>query len=359
MPVHRPLSRRGFLRWSAFTGAAALLSACGRAPLSEAPLLNLHNWPEYVSPETLSGFRRETGIFINETIFGSNEELMRSLAENLPGTYDLIVPTDWAVRRMIDAGHLLKLDYALLPNAKNLQSSFRTGRAHDAQGDYSVTKDWGTTGIIVHPEAVTEPVTTWADFWALAPKYSGRVVVVEAQDEVLGAALKVLGYSVNDSDPAHLAQAEARLMELRPHIGLSSDYFKMFQQGIAVLGLGWNGDAFLIREKYATPVQYIIPEEGALLWEDNWCLPASALHVQNAHVFINYVLRPEIAAVEAAYSGYATVVEPALALLDESVRADLSLYPPPAVMNRLERLSPKSPEEQQRRDAIWVRFVAG
>ncbi len=354
-----PSSRRSFLKWSALGLGAAALPACGAAPGREAPVLNLYNWPEYVNPQTLTNFRRETDIFVNQTIFESNEALLTQLLNSAPGAYDLITPSDYMVRQMIERGLLRKLDPALVPNVQNVQAAFRTGRAHDPNGEYSVTKNWGTTGIIYRPDVVTEPVRSWADLWALAPRYSGRVVVVEAQDEVIGAALKLLGYSYNEADPARLAEAERKLMELRPHVGLSSEYFAMFQEEVVVMGLGWNGDAFVIAQEYQTPVSYIIPTEGALLWEDNWCVPAGALHPSNAMRFINYVLQPEAAALESAYIGYATVVEPALPLLDNAIRNDPSLYPPPEVMARLERLTPMSAETFNLREAIWTRFRAG
>lgn len=352
-------SRRSFLKLSALTGAAAALAACQPAVLQEAPLLNLHNWPEYLNPETARQFWNETDIFINQTIFESNEELLTDLKNNLPGTYDLITPTDHAVRRLIEQGGVLKLDPAQLPNLSNVQATFRIGRAHDPRGEYSVTKNWGTTGLIYRPDVVSKPPASWADFWTLAREHSGRVVVAEAQDELIGAALKLLGYSINETDPGRLAEAERRMLELRPHVGVSSEYFSMFQEGLVVLGLGWNGDAFVIRQEYETPVSYALPSEGSLLWEDDWCLPATALHPRNAHAFINFVLQPEIAALESSYLGYATVVEPALPLLDPAVRNDPSLYPPAEAMSRLERLNTFDADTLRRRTEIWERFLAG
>lgn len=353
------LSRRSFLKLGGLAPGALALAACQGTPTPEAPLLNLHNWPEYINPQTLEDFRRDTGIFVNQTIFGSNEELLEQLTGASAGPYDLIAPTDYMVRTLIERGLVSALNHELLPNLQNVQAAFRSGRSHDPQGRYSVTKNWGTTGLIVRGDRVPEPVTSWADLWDLAPKYSGRIVVVEARDEVLGAALKLLGYSFSDSEPAHLAEAQARLLALRPHVGLSSDYFKMFRDGVVVLGIGWNGDAFIIRQEYQTPVSYVIPAEGSLLWEDDWCVPAAALHSRNAHLFINYLLQPEVAAQEARYLGYATVVEPALPLLDDALRTDPNLYPPPDVMRRLERLEPLDAEAIERREAVWAAFIAG
>ncbi|MDW8327953.1 MAG: substrate-binding domain-containing protein, partial [Anaerolineales bacterium] len=128
-------SRRSFLKLGVLSGAAAALATCQRAPLREAPLLNLHNWPEYLNPETAKRFWRETDIFINQTIFESNEELLADLKNSSPGAFDLITPSDYMVRHLIEQGLLLKLDPAQLPNLRNVQAAFRSGRAHDPLGE--------------------------------------------------------------------------------------------------------------------------------------------------------------------------------------------------------------------------------
>jgi len=341
-------------------GGAAALAACESEPMPEAPLLNLHNWTDYVNPETLDGFRKETSIFVYQTIYGSNEELRANIKENPPGTYDVVVPSDFAIREMIDEGLLLRLDHAQLPNLPNLEPGFRTGRDHDPNSDYSISKDWGVTGVISRPELAPEPVTSWADLWALAPKYSGRIVVVESRDDVINATLKLLGYSINDADPARMAEAGRKLMELRPHVGgITSDYYSTFQEGAAVLGIGWNGDAYQLQTAYQTPVQFVIPAEGSFIWEDNWCIAATALHPRNAHAFINYLLRPEVALVEFNYIGYGTAVAGVAQFLPESIRTNPTLYPPANVLNRLERSGRRTADDLQRRDGIWNTFVAG
>jgi spermidine/putrescine-binding protein len=254
---------------------------------------------------------------------------------------------------------LQRLDLTLIPNFAGIQERFRVGRAHDPNSEYSVTKDWGTTGILWQPDRVVEAPQSWADFWALAPQYSGQIVVVEARDEVIAAALKLLGYSLNDQDPAHLAEAGEKLMELRPHVVIVTDYFEMFRQGTIVMGLGWSGDAALLSEALGVETSYTNPAEGSMLWEDDWCIPSLAPHPRNAHTFINYVLQPEVAAAECAYLAYATVVEAALPLLDTSTRNNPTIYPPPDVMSRLELASPATGEALRLRESIWAAFVEG
>lgn len=354
-------SRRQFLHWSALTGAGAVLAACQAEPTPEAPVLNLLNWPEYLSPETIDGFQTETGIFINETVFESNEELVELLTGSPIGAFDLIVPTDHTVDKLIRQQALLPLDRTQLTNLNNLDPGFLSGRAYDPESQFSITKSWGTTGLMYRADIISTPPNSWAEFWALVPQHSGRVIMVEERDEVLGIALKLLGYPLNATDAAQINEAAQKLMDLRPHIGLSSDYFTMFRDAVVVMGLGWNGDAFLIRTEYETPVNFTTPQEGGILWEDDWCIPANALHSRNAHRLINYVLRPEVAAAESNYTGYGTVVPRALPLVDESIRNDPGLNPPPDVRQRLERVALIEPnsEADQVRQAVWDKFVVG
>jgi len=354
-------SRRQFLQWSTLIGAGAALAACQTEPTPEAPVLNLLNWPEYLSPDTIDGFQTETGIFINETIFESNEELIELLTDSPLGTFDLIVPTDHAVDKLIREQALLQLDRAQLTNLNNLDPVFLNDRAYDPGSQFSITKSWGTTGLMYRADIIPTPPASWAEFWALVPQHSGRVIMVEERDEVLGIALRLLGYSANSVEVAQINEAAQKLMEIRPHIGLSSDYFTMFRDAVVVMGLGWNGDAFLIRTEYETPVSFTIPREGGILWEDDWCVPRNALHSRNAHRFINYVLRPEVAAAEANYTGYGTVVPAALPLIDEAIQNDAGLNPSLEVRQRLERIALIEPgsEADLARQAAWERFVAG
>jgi len=354
----RRFSRRDFLKLTALTSAAAF-TACQPAEPPEASALNLHNWPTYVNPDTLTGFSATTNILIHATEFGSNEELHDHLISNSAGAYDIVVPSDYMVRQLVQEKLLRPLDLSLLPNFSNIQESFRTGRKHDPKSEYSIAKNWGTTGIIWNPEVFTEPITSWADFWAQAPLHSGKITVVEARDEVLGAALKLLGYSLNDQDLQHLDEAGKKLMEIRPHLTARTDYFDMFADKTVVMGLGWNGDAFIISNEKKAPVRYTIPSEGSLLWEDDWCIPANAAHPKNAHAFINYLLQPNIAAQEASFIGYATVVSDALPLLDASLRNDPTLYPPTEIMRKLEQNEPPTADSLKKREDIWAAFLAG
>ncbi len=350
------LSRRSFLKGSAITAAAFALAACRAEEASEAPVLNLYNWVDYINPDTLTGFTRATGLRTSLATFESNEEMVAAL-DNNPGQYDLVSPSDDTVRRLIRDKKLQSLDKSLLPNFNNISERFRVGRPYDPNSDYSVTKDWGTTGLVWRPDSVAETFASWADFWAIAPRYSGKITVIDSQDEVIGIALKLLGYSLNDGEAGHLSQARDQLMELKPHVVVTSDYIDKFADRTVVLAIGWNGDAAQINANLDTPVNYVIPAEGSILWADNWCIPQTALHPKNAHAFINYLLQPEVAAAEAAYIGYATVVTEALPLLDPAVQNDPMIYPPEDSMARLETQSIPDASAAQRAE-IWAEFAA-
>lgn len=344
--------RRAFLKASAAAMAATLV-AC-QPEMEEAPILNLYSWPDYENPDTLTGFTQATGISVYTAIFESNEEMLEHVLSR-PGEYDLVVPSSDTVSRMIKDNRLMKLDKGQLPNFNNLSEQFRSGRAYDPTSDYSIVKTWGTTGILWRPDVVTETFTRWADFWAAAPKYAGQIILIDSRDEVIGIALKLLGYSINDGEPAHLSAARDKLMELKPHVVVTSDYIEKVEAHTVSLVVGWNGDAAQIRAN-GTPIEYIIPEEGSVLWTDNWCIPASALHPNNAHAFINYLLDPHIAAVESAYIGYATVVAEAIPLLDPALQNDPLIYPPESILALLETQAIPEASLAQR-DELWAEFT--
>jgi spermidine/putrescine-binding protein len=200
---------------------------------------------------------------------------------------------------------------------------------------------------------VSESPQSWADFWALAEKYSGRVTVLDSPGEVIGAALKMRGHSYNATDAESLAQAQADLLRLKPHLrAFETNYRPLVAGGEACLALGWNGDAAALNAQ-GVPVQYVVPSEGSQIWEDDWAIAAAASHPEAAHAFLNFVLRPEVAAQEARYTGYATGNRSALALLDERVRHDPSIYPPDSVLQKLEAGMPLGVEGQARRAEVW------
>lgn len=315
--------------------------------------ITLLTWPDYVSPETLRGFKDAFGIEVRTEIVPSAVELLERMKGSGPAP-DVLCPPDYAVRELNAENRLQPLDHALLPNQAHLEPRFLRGRAHDPESHVSVIKDWGTTGFMYRADVMQESPTSWADFWSLAEKYSGRVTVLDSPGEVIGAALKMRGHSYNSSSSDLLEGARSDLLELAPHLlAFDTNYKPLLASGAACLSLGWSGDAAALIAQ-DQPIKYIVPAEGSQIWEDDWAIAAGAPNLAAAHAFLNYVLRPEVAAQEATYTRYATGNKTALDLLDESLRNDPATYPARDVLDKLESGMPIDTEGQKRRESLWA-----
>ena len=314
--------------------------------------LSLLTWPDYINPLTLEGFEKEFGVKVRLEIVPSAVELIERMQAKGPDV-DVLVPPDYAVRELSAQGHLLTLDHSNLPNLEHLDSRFYHGRSHDPESRVSVIKDWGTTGFMYRTDMIYETLRSWEDFWRLAEKLSGCATVLDSPGEVIGAALKMRGQSYNASSPDLLAEALEDLLNLRPHLlAFETNYKPLIATGRACLALGWNGDAATLRAQ-GVPVQYVIPSEGSQIWEDDWAIAADAPNPELAHAFLNYVLRPEIAAQEAGYTRYATSNHSAMALLDDEMRNDPSIYPSQELIAKLEAGMPIDAEGRKRRAELW------
>src|SRR5262249_37185633 len=219
-------------------------------------------------------------------------------------------------------------------------------------------KDWGTTGFMVRSDIVKETPSSWSDFWDLAERYSGHVTVLDSPGEVIGAALKRRGHSYNAVDGPALEQAERDLLALKPHLlTFETNYRPLLTSGAAYLSLGWNGDAAALRAA-GIAINYVIPSEGSQIWEVDWAIAAHAPHPDSAYLFLDFVQRPEIAAQESRYTGYATGNQAAYAMLDEQMRHDQSIYPRPETLRALEPGLPLNANDSARRLQLWARLRA-
>ena len=314
--------------------------------------LTLLTWPDYINPQTLQQFEVEFGVKVHLEIVPSAVELVERMQTPDPGI-DVLVPPDYAVRELKAQDRLLTIDPARLPNLEHLEPRFYRGRAHDPTSRVSVIKDWGTTGFMYRTDKVEESPESWADFWRVAETVSGCVTILDSPGEVIGAALKLRGHSYNASTPDELAEAREDLLKLKPSLfAFETNYKPLLISGDAYLSLGWNGDAVALILQ-GTPIRYVVPNEGSQLWEDDWAISAKTSSPELAHAFLNFVLRPEIAAQEAHYTRYATGNHSAWLLLDEDMRNDPSIYPPQELLTKLESGMPIDPAGQQRRDELW------
>ncbi len=317
--------------------------------------LTLLTWPDYINPLTLEQFESEYQAEVNLEIVPSAVELIERMKSDGPMP-DVLCPPDYAVRELGAEGRLAELDHAKLPNLEHLEKRFQFGRPHDAESRVSIVKDWGTTGFMYRTDMIYEEPKSWADFWRLSEKFSGHVTVLDSPGEVIGAALKMRGHSYNDSSPDVLAAARDDLLNLKPHLlAFETNYKPLLSSGEACLSLGWNGDAAALIAQ-GVPTKYVVPSEGSQIWEDDWAIAAGAPNAELAHIFLNFLLRPEIAAQEARYTRYATGNRAALELLDDEMRNDTSTYPAEEILQKLEAGMPLDDDEQKRRTEVWKQF---
>jgi len=323
--------------------------------------LTILTWPDYINPQTLQQFESEFGVAVQLDIVPSAVELVERmqiadavLSVSKGRGVDVLVPPDYAVRELNARSRLSILDHSLLPNLRHLDPRFLTGRPHDPESRVSIIKDWGTTGFMFRSDMIDESPQSWADFWNLASRYSGHVTVLDSPGEVIGAALKMHGFSYNSMTPDSLAIARDGLLALKPHLlAFETNYKPLLASGDAYVALGWNGDAAALIAQ-GVPIKYVVPSEGSQIWEDDWAIAADAPNPDLSYTFLNFVMRPEIAAQEARYTRYATGNRSALELLDGEIRNDPSTYPSEEMIRNLEAGMPLDEVGQRMREELWL-----
>jgi putrescine transport system substrate-binding protein len=358
----------------ASTGEAAKPAAAAPKASAEEKILNVYNWSDYIEPKVLEDFQKETGIKVRYDVFDSNEVLETKLLTGHSG-YDVVVPSAYFLERQIKAGVFRKLDKAQLPNLANLDPELMQREArHDPGNQYGVIYMWGTTGIGYDEAKVKKimpnaPVDSWSLIFdpAVISRFKGcGVSVLEDPTDMVSTALLYLGKDPNGQSEADLKAAEDLLMKIRPYIRTitSSQYIDALANGDICVAVGYSGDMLQARDRAAEagkPVQikYSIPKEGALMWFDTLAIPADAQHPGNAHLFIDYLTRPEVAAKNSDFLNYASANVKATPLVNEALRNDPSIYPTPEVKARLQPNLSKSAEFTRLLNRSWTRFTTG
>ncbi len=348
------ISRREFLASAAaLPVSAALLDACrgegSHAPRAGSeelgplePELNIYNWSDYISPDVIPGFEKEFGVRVTYDTYESSEELVAKLQAGATG-YDLVVPTTYAVTALIETGLLAKLSLRYLDNQPNLSPVFRA-LAHDPENAYTVPWQWGMTGIAWRSDLIADAPESWSVF--LGRTLAGKMTMLDDLRDVIGAFLRYRGRSINSIDPAELAAAKRDAIAAKANLKayLSAPVKGQLIAGDVWLAQLWNGDAAQARKEQPA-LAWALPEEGSTLWIDSLVVPKSAPHPRAAHEFINYTLRPEIAARISTATGYGSPNQAAMPLIDNPVP-----YPAPNELARLE-----IQKDLGRASALWDR----
>jgi len=357
--------------------SAALLATVTWMPAATAQerVVNVYNWTDYIDDSILAEFTAETGIKVVYGVYDSNEMLEAKLLAGSSG-YDVVVPTASPfMARQIEAGVYQKLDKSKLPNLSNMWEAVSERVARfDPGNEYSVNYMWGTTGLGYNESKIQDilgldHVDSWDvlfDPEKVAKLADCGVYVLDSPTDVVPSALAYLGLDPNSVADEDLARAEALLMAIRPYVRKfhSSEYINALANGDICLAVGFSGDVFQARDRAAEADQgvsigYAIPKEGAQMWFDQMLIPADAPHVEEAHAFINYIMKPEVAAKASNFVFYANGNKAATEFLDPEVRDDPAVYPDEATMDKLFTLTPLDDRDRRRLNRMWTRVLTG
>ena len=295
--------------------------------ISAAEKVYVYNWTEYIPEAVLQQFTKETKIKVIYTTYDSNETMYAKLKLVRGEGYDVVFPSTYFVNKMSREGMLQPLDHSLIPNIGELDSAV-LDKEFDPGNVYSVPYMWGSTGIAVNTDIIDAAlVTSWRDLWS--SEYKGQLLLQDDMREVFHMALKIKGHSSNTRDPKEIEAAYNLLKELMPNVLLfNSDSPRLpYLAGEVNIGMIWNGEAWMAQEENPS-IKYVYPAEGANFWIDSFAIPKGAKNIGNAHKFIDFMLRPDIAALCVEENGFASPVTAALPLLSEEVRQSEVIFPP-------------------------------
>lgn len=351
--------KKNWLAAAALLLCIALLAGCGpKENADEAAgnvTLTVYNWGEYMDPDILTQFEEETGIHVNYEVYPTNEEMYVKLTKG--GTnYDLIFPSDYMVARLIAEDRLVPLDFNEIPNAQYTQERF-LNMEYDPDNAYSIPYFWGTLGILYNTKLVAEPVDSWEILWD--EQYAGQIVMLDSVRDSFAPALSLLGYSLNTTDEAELNEAQAMLVEQKPLVlGYFVDEMIDIMIGEeASIGLAWSGMAMSVLDGNPD-IAYAVPREGSNVWVDCMVIPNTSQHVGEAHQFIDYLCRPDIALKNTEWVGYSTTHQDALDNLDPELTALEAYNPPDEVLDRCEVFLNLPDETKEFMGELWTELKA-
>jgi putrescine transport system substrate-binding protein len=338
----------------------------------EDKVVNVYNWSDYIDEGVLTDFETETGVHVNYEVMDSNALLETKLRAGNSG-YDVVVPSASYLARQITSGIYQKLDKSKLDNLKNLDPTITERmRTFDPGNEHAVNYMWGTSGVSYNEGKIKAampdaPVDSFAMFWD--PKVVSKfakcgVSVLDEPGEVLGTVLIFLGKDANSENPEDLKLAEKTLLSVRPYIRLinSSKYIEDLASGEICLALGWSGDTAMAasraeENKTGHVIKYNIPKEGAVMFFDNLAIPTDAKHVKNAHLFINYLLRAEVAAKNSNFISFANSNAASWPLINPDIKNNPSIFP--TDMTKLVADLPESSDFNKELTRTWTRFKTG
>lgn len=362
-----------------FAVAALALLAIAVPASAQERVVNIYNWSDYIDPQVLEDFTKETGIKVRYDTFDSNDVVETKLLAGKTG-YDIVVPSQTYLQRLIKAGVFQKLDKSKLPNLKHAWPEIEKRLAnYDPGNEYAVNYMWGTTGIGINVDRVK--ATLGADMpesWdvvfrpEIIAKLKGcGVHFLDAADELIPTALRWLGLDPDSKNTADIDKAGEALMKVRGNVRKfhSSEYINALANNEICLAVGWSGDILQAKARAeeaaektgrkAPNIEYVLPKEGAHMWFDSFAIPKDAPHATEAHIFIDYMMRPEVAAKNSNAVSYANGNLASQPLVDKEITGNKAIYPDVATMQRLFVSTPYPQNVQRVVTRVWTRVKTG
>jgi len=338
----------------AFTLAVSMILGLAGCQGEKRPQLKVYNWGDYIDYSVIDEFEEKYNIDVIYDEFATNEEMYAKIKAGADD-YDILIPSDYTIKRMIDEDMLHKIDFNNIPNYKYIDDRFKN-LAFDPNNEYSVPYMWGTVGILYNKNMVKETVDSWKILWDA--KYSKQILMLDSLRDSIGITLKMLGYSLNTKDDEELEEAKEMLIKQKPLVlaYVGDEVKDKMIGGEAALAVVWSGDAVYMKRENSD-LEYVVPKEGSNIWFDSIVIPKTSQNKKEAELFINFLCDPEIAYRNTDYIGYSTPNKEALKLLPEEVTSDKTAYPDESILADCEVFEDLA-DSLVKYDRIWTEVKA-
>lgn len=357
-----PNRRSGALARLALTAAglaAVVVLAAGVVMVGAAGMaraegeLNVYNWGDYINPEVLTRFAEEYDVKVTLDTYGSNEELLAKIQAGATG-YDIVFPSVRMHDIMAKLDLLEKTDIYKSPGFENIGKEFLRAKT-DPKGEYCLPYAWGSVGIFYNKNKVSE-IKSWKDFFAIPEKYGERIILLDDLRETIGVGLIMSGKSVNSRDPNDLKMAEEFLLAQKPNVAaFTYDSIPLVISG-DVPAAHWYVGAMMYVLQDPENLAYVIPEEGATVYQEDICVLKAAPNKENAKKFLEFYLRPEIPALNTIQQMNGTANNAARELLPPELKNNPAINPPPEVWAKLQILEDLG-EDLKMYNRVWTKVL--
>lgn len=322
--------------------------------------LNVYNWGEYISNgeddsiDVIQEFENITGIKVNYTNYATNEDLFAKLSSGST-QYDIVIPSDYMIAKMIENNMLEKLNFENIPNIKYIAPEYLNA-SFDPEGQYSVPYTWGTVGIIYNKKYVTKPVDSWEILWD--QDYKGKILMFDNSRDAFGIAQKLLGYSLNTTDEKELEATKDKLIEQKPLIQnyVMDQIFDKMELEEAYIAPYYAGDCITMMDKNPN-LAFCHPKEGTNIFIDSVCIPKGCKNKQAAEAFINFLCETDIAVANCEYICYSTPHTKAIEVLGQEISSNPISYPPAEYISKCESFSSLPSQTNKLMDSYWTTIL--